>query len=377
MTLAVRPITAAAHREWNAQQASMSFLQLPAWGDVKVGWRPESLGWFAGSDLVGTGLVLYRPVPRIPQRSLAYIPEGPNIDWRREWLPDVDLQDWLRPLVDHCRMRGAFAIKMGPPVAQRRWQAETIKQVLADRPDVQRIGQVQADWHSGKATRVVDTLRMLGWTRQDSSGAGFGDVQPRYVFQVDLADRSVDDLFAGFNQQWRRNIRKAEKAGVTVRAGSFADLPIFHQIYQETAARDHFTPRALEYFQRMWAALNGEHDGTMSLWLAERDGHCAAAAIMVIVGDHAWYSYGASTTADRDVRPSNAVQWAMMQEAHARGCRIYDLRGISDTLSPDDHLIGLLQFKIGTGGEVQEYIGEWDIVLRPLWARAYALYRGR
>ena len=30
---------------------------------------------------------------------------------------------------------------------------------------------------------------------------------------------------------------------------------------------------------------------------------------------------------------------------------VYDLRGISDTLDPDDHLFGLIQFKLGTGGE--------------------------
>ena len=377
MTLAVRPITRAAHQAWIDQQSSVSFLQLPAWGDVKVGWRPESLGWFNGSELVGTGLVLYRPVPKLPQRSLAYLPEGPNIDWRGELLPNHALTDWLQPMLDHCRAQGAFAVKMGPPVAQRRWHAATVKRALAERPDLARIGQIHADWHSSKATRVMDTLRMMGWSTEASSGAGFGDVQPRYVFQVPLADRTVDDLFAGFNQEWRRNIRKAQKAGVVVRAGGFADLPAFHEVYVETAGRDRFTPRALEYFRRMWVALNADHPETMSLWLAEIDGRCAAAAIMVTVGDHAWYSYGASSTADRDARPSNAVQWAMMQAAQARGCRIYDLRGISDTLDSDNHLFGLLRFKLGTGGEVQEYVGEWDKVLRPMWARAYALYRAR
>lgn len=383
MNLTVRPITAAAHQAWIDTQPSVSFLQLPSWGEVKVGWRPESIGWFNGSSLVGTGLVLYRPVPRIPQRSLAYIPEGPNIDWRREWVPQADLADWLTPLAAHCKAQGAFAIKMGPPVAQRRWQAATIKEAMAHRAEdptaPSRISAIQADWHSSKAARVVENLRMLGWTREESTGAGFGDVQPRYVFQLPLADHSVDDIFAGFNQLWRRNIRKAEKAGVQVRRGSFADLPTFHEVYVETAARDHFTPRGLEYFRRMWIALNGgaESDHSLSLFIAEIDGHCAAATLMVVVGDHAWYSYGASTTADREARPSNALQWAMIQDAHARGCSIYDLRGISNTLDPKDHLFGLLQFKVGTGGDAQEYVGEWDLVLRPTWAKAFAMYQAR
>ena len=67
----------------------------------------------------------------------------------------------------------------------------------------------------------------------------------------------------------------------------------------------------------------------------------------------------------------------MIQDAHAAGCAVYDLRGIADTLDPANHLFGLVQFKLGTGGFVQEYLGEWDHALRPLWARAFRIYQGR
>ena len=101
---------------------SVSFLQLPEWGNVKVGWRPESVGWFEDSTLVGVALVLYRPIPKLPQRSLAYVPEGPVIDWE-----SGDLSSWLSPLVSHVKGRGAFQLKMGPPVAIKQWDAQTIK----------------------------------------------------------------------------------------------------------------------------------------------------------------------------------------------------------------------------------------------------------
>jgi lipid II:glycine glycyltransferase (peptidoglycan interpeptide bridge formation enzyme) len=376
MTLAVRVITRAQHLEWVARRPTVSFLQLPEWGDVKAGWRSESLGWFLGSRLVGAGLVLYRPVPRLPQRSLAYLPEGPDIDWLREEHPGIALDAWLTPLLAHCRSQGAFQVKMGPPVALRRWNADTIKAAMAQDDGAGRLSEVLADWHSGPGARVVEKLTAGGWTQQRSSGAGFGDVQPRYVFQVPLAGRTLDDVFAGFNQLWRRNIRKAEKAGVTVTQGDRSDLADFHPIYVETAHRDHFTPRGLAYFERMWDALNA-HEERLRLYLAHHDGHVAAATIMVTVGSHTWYSYGASTTADRDVRPSNALQWRMIGDAHAMGCDVYDLRGIADTLDPANHLFGLVQFKVGTGGFAQEYAGEWDHILRPAWARGFRAYQAR
>ncbi len=375
--LTVRAITADQHAQWIDTRASVSFLQLPQWAQVKAGWRGESVGWFLGSRLVGAGLVLYRGVPRLPRRSLAYLPEGPDIDWLRTEHPGIALDEWLTPLLAHCRSRGAFQVKMGPPVALRRWQAATVKSALAagDRPD--RLGEVMADWHSGPAAKVVERLAATGWTQRPATGAGFGDVQPRYVFCVPLAGRSLDDVFAGFNQLWRRNIRKADKAGVGVRRGTRADLPAFHAVYVETAARDRFTPRALAYFERMWDALDADGTERFGLYLADHGGHVAAATVMVRVGDHAWYSYGASTTADRDVRPSNALQWRMLQDAHAAGCSVYDLRGIADTLDPENHLFGLVQFKVGTGGYAQEYVGEWDYVLRPLWAKGFRTYLAR
>ena len=379
MTLTVRAITPAQHAEWVAGRASVSFLQLPEWGAVKPGWRSESLGWFDGSRLVAASLVLYRPVPRVPQRTLAYLPEGPDIDWLRDEHPGTSLDAWLEPLLDHCRSQGAFQVKMGPPVALRRWEAATIKAAIAAAADgtgPRRLSEVMADWHSGAGAKMVERLRASGWTQHRATGAGFGDVQPRYVFQVPLGGRTLDDVFAGFNQLWRRNIRKAEKAGVVVTEGTRDDLAAFHPVYVETAHRDHFTPRGLGYFEQMWDALNKDAD-RLRLYLAHHDGHLAAATLMVQVGNHAWYSYGASTTADRDVRPSNALQWRMICDAHAAGCDVYDLRGIADTLDPENHLFGLVQFKVGTGGFAQEYAGEWDYVLRPLWARGFRAYQSR
>jgi vancomycin resistance protein VanK len=179
------------------------------------------------------------------------------------------------------------------------------------------------------------------------------------------------------NQLWRRNIRKADKAGVVVSTGTAEDLKAFHDLYVHTAGRDHYTPRPLSYFQTMLAQLGAEEHDRIRLHLAHHEGDLVAATIAIRVGAHAWYSYGASSTEKRDVRGSNGVQWAMIREALAAGADVYDLRGITDTLDADDPHVGLIQFKVGTGGEAVEYVGEWDLPLnRPLY-RAFALYLKR
>ena len=194
---------------------------------------------------------------------------------------------------------------------------------------------------------------------------------------TDGTRRTEDDVLAGMNQLWRRNIRKADKSGVVVSQGTAEDLKAFHDLYVHTAERDHFTPRPLSYFETMYDALGAEDEGRITLWLAHHEGDLVAATIAVRVGRHAWYSYGASSTDKREVRGSNAVQWAMIRDAIAHGADVYDLRGITDTLDADDAHVGLIQFKAGTGGEAVETVGEWDLPLNGALYRGFQLYLNR
>ena len=370
--LRLRPITPAEHLAFIAARPSASHMQVPSWGAVKPDWRAESLGWFEGSgELVGVGLVLYRPVPKL-KKYLAYLPEGPVIDWNAG-----DLDRWLDPMLAHLKSQGAFTVKMGPPVVVRRWSADAVKAAIAD-PDARRLRDAEPTSYEPRGYEIADRLRRAGWQQTEPGGEeGFAAGQPRYVFQVPFAGRSLDDIHRGLNQQWRRNIKKAEKSGVKVVRGGYDELPAFYELYAETAERDRFIPRPLPYFQRMWTALTTEHPDRMRLYLAHHDGDILAAATMLTVGQHVWYSYGASTSRRREVQPNNAMQWQMMTDAHQLGAAVYDFRGITDTLEETNHLLGLLRFKAGAGGEAVEYLGEWDFPLNRLLHKALDLYMAR
>ncbi|WP_134765829.1 peptidoglycan bridge formation glycyltransferase FemA/FemB family protein [Nocardioides sp. 1609] len=391
MSIDVRVTSEADHLAFVASRRSASFLQTPAWGRVKSEWRRELVGLFRGAgpdaEQVGAALVLYRKLPRL-RRYLAYLPEGPVLDWGSD-----DLGALLRPLAAHVRKQGAFGIRIGPPAVVRRWDAAAVKAGLAD-PAVRRLDDVAPTERDATGARVVSQLHDLGWRPQAVEG-GFAAGQPQYVFQVPLrhpADGSGDgvgeakteaDVLKAMNQLWRRNIKKAAKEGVEVTtpdaaAGvSDADLAAFHALYLHTAERDHFTPRPLGYFRTMVDALAAEDPDRIRLWFARHEGDLVAATIAIRVGAHAWYSYGASSTEKRDVRGSNAVQWAMIQDALAAGADVYDLRGITDTLDAEDSHAGLIQFKVGTGGEAVEYAGEWDLPLNRVLYAAFQQYLKR
>ena len=375
--LTVRPIAPRTHLAFayaRAETDQVSFLQCPAWGAVRSGWTAESIGWFEGRELVGVATVLYRRAPWL-ERSFAYIPEGPVIDWYGEHGPRRPLGSWLKPLAEHAKARGAFALRIGPTVIARTWENGTVTDGIAAE-DVTRFASLPPDHRDARAHDLETRLSSLGWQRAERGGAalGLGDVQPRYHFRLPLEGRHEGEVWAGFNQQWRRDVSIAQRSGVQVERVDAAHLPEFHRLYLATAARDGFTPRPLPYFERMFQSFDAEDPERVGLYLARHDGEALAAATLVRVGSYAWFGYGASADDEREVRPSNALQWRMIQDCMARGIRVYDLRGVADTLDPQGPLFGMLGFKVGTGGRVVEYVGEWDL---PLNRAFYQIFRLR
>jgi lipid II:glycine glycyltransferase (peptidoglycan interpeptide bridge formation enzyme) len=129
---------------------------------------------------------------------------------------------------------------------------------------------------------------------------------------------------------------------VRVERGDPTDLPAFHQLYAETAERDGFVPRGRDYFGRMWAGLSADDPRRIRLYLARQGDELAAATLYIAVG-----------------------------------AAVYDLRGITDTLDPDDPHVGLLRFKVGTGGQAVVTLGEWDLPINRTLHRAFRTYLDR
>ncbi len=345
-----------------------SFLQTPAWGRTKPEWRRTHLGWFdAAGTLVGGGLVLSRNLPRL-RKSFAYLPEGPALPWDAV---GTDPAAWLDPLVEWAKSAGAFALRLGFPVVSRTWNPDVVKKQIADGglmsftglpPDVDNpVARALETWLDAQGWRPI------GWGNTAAVG------QPRYVCVVQLEGREPDEVLKAMNQQWRRNIKKADKSGVEVRRVGLDGVSTFYDLYAETAVRDKFFPRGKSYFEQMVKAFAESDDEQVTgmIYEAHVDGDVLASALMVRVGDMYSYLYGGSTSRNREARASNALQWAAIQDAMEAGCTAYDFRGFNTSLGATSPLTGLLLFKLGAGADVVEHVGERELVISPFWHRAF------
>ncbi len=349
------------------------FLQSYEWGELKsaTGWEPLRLLVWRDDRPVAAISILKRRLPlyRYLRRSIVYAPRGPIIGKDCDQAGENYFWESVKSLV---RKHGAIFIKIdpdiptAPPGAQRSTSDE--KPRLAQAPFQVKDGrspELSAGGAPGDAAE--DYRRRLAAVGFKPSGnrAGFGGVQPRYVFRLDVTP-SEQELLTAMESKTRYNIHLAERKGVSVRlARDTSDLRLFYDILTETAARDRFLVRSFSYFERMWDLF--VRRDTARIFLADYQGQVIAGTLAFHCGDRAWYLYGASSNRFRNLMPNHLLQWTMIHWAKGLGCSLYDFRGVPGSADPDDHLAGLYRFKKGFTAVFTEFIGEYDLVLAPLW----------
>ena len=319
--------------EWQQTLSRFSnahILQLAGWGKLKshFGWKPF---WVANSKAAAQ--VLFRKLPL--NFSIAYLPKGPmGRDWQELW-PEID---------QLCRKQHAILLQVEPDIFEESEFA------------------TESDWLAGFKVET-DTI------------------QPRRTSLVDLT-QTEEEILAAMKQKTRYNIRLAEKKGVTVQLSN--DLANFHRVSQVTAERDGFFVHSQAYYQKVFDYFTeGEH---AALFEARLDSQALAYLMLFINGERAWYFYGASDDAYRNLMPAYLLQWEAMRYAKARGAKVYDLWGVpdedeekleSDFMNRSDGLWGVYRFKRGFNGRIARSLPAYIKVYKPLFYKLYQAYRNR
>ena len=335
--------SATAWRQAVARLPKAHALQSDIWGDFKSrwGWTAQRLALTVAEsswEPLAAAQVLKRQVPRLPY-SVLYVPKGPVLDYndgalRRQVLAELEKM---------ARREKAILIKIDPEVV-RYWGVEQERK-------------------SPVGAQFVKELQDRGWRFSAEQ------IQFRNSVELDIT-RSEDDLLAAMKPKTRYNIRLAGRKGIVIRQGSPEDFPAIARMYQETAARDGFTIRPIEYHLDAWQSF---YDAGMGQpLLAEFESEPLAAVVLVRYGDRVIYMYGASTNRERKRMPNQLLQWEAIRWAKTEGCSIYDFWGAPDEFVETDPLWGVWRFKDGFRGDVVWHIGAWDYPARPFWYYTYS-----
>lgn len=309
-----------------------NFQQSLEWGKVKTAWTKEVvLAEDEDGKIIGSICVLIRKVPIFG--NMMYSSRGPVCDVHDKKV----LEQLTEGVKELAKKYKAFVFRMEPDIKK----------------------------DDNEFRKIVEEI---GYKVKDDAKDFKDEIQPRFVFRLDIKDKTEDEILAGFHQKTRYNIRLATKKGVVVKEGSREDLKDFHKIMVETGSRDGFIIRPLEYFEKMYDELAPKH---MKLLMAYYEDKPISGIIPIMYGNKTWYLYGASSNSHRNLMPNYLLQWEMIKQAIANKHDMYDFRGVSGVVDESHPQYGLYRFKKGFGAEFTEFIGEVYLPFKPLVYKMY------
>jgi lipid II:glycine glycyltransferase (peptidoglycan interpeptide bridge formation enzyme) len=177
-------------------------------------------------------------------------------------------------------------------------------------------------------------------------------------------------LLASFSKGHRADIKKAERAGVTIRYGTGArDIATFSQLMKETGARANFAVHSQTYYQHVWDLFGTIDHG--SLILADYNDQTIAGALIVGGANTVNYLYGGSRAEAFQHGANHLIQWSALRWARDHGYAQYDFWGIpyrKDEAPADGEqpsMAGLIRFKKGFGGDEVSFMPAYTHILKP------------
>ena len=214
-------------------------------------------------------------------------------------------------------------------------------------------------------------------------------IERLHVCRLDRVKGHDDDLRRALREPARKNIRKAERAGVTVsEATTEADVEEVFRLLEATGerirGRGGKAVYPLAFFRAAWRHM--APTGSAVLLLARAGGALLAAQLYFVSAEGVMYYHGGSTR-DRELTPkqgSSAIFWRALRMARDLGVP-FDMGGIALSEDPVRSQAGVTEFKRQwvpepTRVDVADVILSpmkvrfQERVLLPLWERAHPLY---
>ena len=225
----------------------------------------------------------------------------------------------------------------------------------------------------GPPEKACQEIRLNFDTDQWNLKKANTNILPSDTLLIDLT-KDKDHLLQEMKPKTWYNVKLAMRKGVVVRSGGVEDLNTWYELYKQTCKRNGMFLQPLDYFVAVLTATTKDVDSPaqVDLLIAEAAGTPLAAMFLVLSGKRATYLYGASSSTNRHLMPTYALQWGAMERAKQKDCKEYDMFGVSPNPDPSHPLYGLYRFKTGFGGDLFHRMGCWDY---PLDGKAYEVYR--
>jgi len=288
-----------------------TFLQSWNWGEFNVlmGDKIWRFGVYEGDGLIGVALVIKVKAKR---GDFLFVPHGPVVI-RSKALVFKTLMNKLKALA------------------------------VAEKVNYIRIAPV---WESG-----LVLFKKFGFRNAPIH------IHPELTWELDLG-LSEDELLMNMRKTTRYLIKKAIKERVEIVSSD--NVEEFNKLYQQTKARQHFTPFSLDYLKNEFQAFS---DDEILVLLGKYKNEVIASGIFIFWQGIGFYHHGASSLKYPKIPVSYLLLWEAIKQANQRECKKFNFWGIVPDNAKNHPWYGLSLFKKGFGGKNKEYIKTQDFVV--------------
>ena len=388
--------------EYSEKHEYGSFYQSSNWGKLKEanGWKYYLVGIKESKKILGATLLLEKSLPL--GLKIFYSPRGFLIDYKNKKV----LTEFVNNVKAFIKKRHGIFLKIDPYVN------------LYER-DIN--GDIVNEENNN--LDAVDNLKALGFKHYGFS-LDMETLQPRFAFSLNLEGETIESLHKNFKPNVRNYLNKADRIGVKVRFIDVDEMDKFKKVMQHTANRRGFIDRPLEYYKNMMHYLkdkikvvvteinlkdysNKINDEIIKLEdviktkeedlkdetkrvnekklkqereelsrlekkkkeidkLYSENGEVLllGGMMFMIHGGEILSLFGGSFEEFNEFLSPYPTYYSMIEYGVKNGFKKYNFYGISgDFKNKDNPLYGLYDFKRSFGGYVEEYIGEFDLIL--------------
>ncbi|AGQ27658.1 TPA: aminoacyltransferase [Streptococcus pyogenes] len=384
------------HDSFVKEHQQISVLQGSDWAKIKNQWQNERIGIYKEEKQVASLSLLIKLLPL--GRSIIYIPRGPVMDYL-----DRDLVVFtMKTLKDYGKTKKALFIKYDPAILLKQYA----------------LGQEEEE--KPLALAAIKNLQEAGvhWTGLTMEIAD--SIQPR--FQANIYTQ--ENLEMQFPKHTRRLIKDAKQRGVETYRASQSELHKFSKIVSLTEKRKNISLRNEAYFQKLMTTYGDKaylhlakvnipqkldqyrqqlilinqditrtqahqkkrlkklenQKASLERYITEFEGFTDQYPEEVVVAGILSISYGnvmemlyAGMNDDfKKFYPQYLLYPKVFQDAYQDGIIWANMGGVEGSL--DD---GLTKFKANFAPTIEEFIGEFNLPVSPLYHIANTMYKIR
>ena len=311
----------------------------------------------------------------------AYSPRGFLIDYE-----DLELLKlWSSELKKYLKKQKIVYLRVDPPIEH-----------------LKRFESGEIDYNGFNNYHVIENLISSGF-KHLGFNKGFETLKPRWnvVLRVKGSSR---DVYENFGKDIKGKIRKAQNLGVSIIKGTSEDLNKFYTYVSKKHIRDlkyyqdfykifkesdmcelyfaHLDPQKyLEKSREQYDSELIKNNELLEQIQNNKQGSLESIINKKMLSDTAFiikykkeifFLIDGFNKQSEIITSTNLLRWSIMQHYIDKGYNIINMNGITGNFNLKNKYYGLYKSKISYGGDVVEYIGEFDLVVKGF---IYGIYR--